>query len=111
MEIKEENRTEFEMHNGFAQDSISTKYDELCSNYEEVYTSVGWPDPDQCAQLCVDNGYDENSHVLDMGSGTGLVAQYLKDKTGHENSNIIGIDASDGMIKKAEEKGLYKDIR
>ena len=111
MEIKEENRGEFEMHNGFKQDSISTKYDELSKNYEEVYNSVGWPDPDQCAQLCVDYGYSESSHVLDMGSGTGLVAQYLKDKTGHNNLNVVGIDASEGMIKLAEDKGVYKEIR
>lgn len=110
MELKEENRSEYEMHGDFNQESISSKYDELSVNYEEVYNSVGWPDPDQCASLCVELGFDENSLVLDMGSGTGLVAQYIKDKTGLESINITGIDASEGMIKRATEKQIYKDI-
>ena len=111
MDFKDENREEFEMHNGFTQDSISSKYDELSANYEEVYATAGWPDPDQCAQLCIDNDYTDKSEVLDMGSGTGLVAQYLKEKTGLDNKNIIGIDASDGMIVKALDKGVYKEVR
>lgn len=51
IELKEEHRKEFEIHGDFSQDTISSKYDELSKNYEEVYTTVGWPDPDQCAQL------------------------------------------------------------
>lgn len=46
-----------------------------------------------------------------MGSGTGLVAQYLKNKTNFETIKIIGIDASEGMIKKAMDKGIYAEIR
>ena len=47
MEPKEENKAEYEIHGGFDQGTISTKYDELSRNYEEVYNSVGWPDPVQ----------------------------------------------------------------
>ena len=111
MELSEDNRNEFEMHNGFSQDSISDKYDELSRNYEEVYTTVGWPDPDQCAQQCAELGCTESSQILDMGSGTGLVAKYLKEKTELDSIDIIGIDASEGMIQKAQSKGIYKEIR
>lgn len=111
MEVTEENREEYEIHGGFNQDTISAKYDELCRNYEEVYNSVGWPDPVQCAEKSIEHGYTADSEVLDMGCGTGLVVDYLKEKTGTDTVKVVGIDASDGMIKKAEEKGIYTDIR
>ena len=111
MEVKEENKKEYEIHGGFDQATISDKYDELSRNYEEVYNSVGWPDPVQCAQQTIDNGFSADSEVLDMGCGTGLVADYLMEKAAVEDLKIIGIDASDGMIKKAQDKGHYKEIR
>mmetsp|Transcript_6941 Transcript_6941/g.7760 ORF Transcript_6941/g.7760 Transcript_6941/m.7760 type:complete len:221 (-) Transcript_6941:16-678(-) len=95
----------------FYQSTISNKYDELCKNYEEVYNSVGWPDPAQCAEQTIEYGYNADSEVLDMGCGTGLVADYLKDKAAVEAPKVVGIDASEGMIKRAEEKGLYSEIR
>jgi predicted TPR repeat methyltransferase len=111
MEIKEDTKKVFESHTGFTQDQISKQYDDLCGNYEEVYNGVGWPDPDNCAQQIVDNGFTEDKEVLDMGCGTGLVGQYLKDKTKYENLKVMGVDASDGMIKKAEEKKVYSEFR
>ncbi|CAI2376804.1 unnamed protein product [Moneuplotes crassus] len=111
MEVKEENKEEYEIHGDFSQDTISAKYDELCRNYEEVYNSVGWPDPVQCAEKAIENGFTGESHVLDMGCGTGLVVDYLKEKSGAETVNAIGIDASEGMLKKAKAKGLYSEIR
>jgi predicted TPR repeat methyltransferase len=107
----EETKKEYEIHGGFSQETISNKYDELSRNYEDVYNSVGWPDPVQCAEQTIANGYTEASEVLDMGCGTGLVAQYLKEKSGVETPKVIGIDASQGMIDKAEKKGVYTEIR
>jgi len=39
-----------------------------------------------------------------MGCGTGMVGQSLKKRGVHE---LLGIDASHGMLKIAEEKGCY----
>ena len=39
-----------------------------------------------------------------MGCGTGLVGQYLKE-AGFQN--IVGVDASTGMLEKAKEKDAY----
>jgi len=49
----------------------------------------------------------ETAKVLDMGCGTGLVGQYL-----HEYGfrTIVGVDASSGMLQKAQEKGVYTDL-
>ena len=45
-----------------------------------------------------------------MGCGTGMVAMHLKNISGVEKMNIIGMDASDGMIEKAKKKELYSEI-
>jgi len=49
----------------------------------------------------------EEVRVLDMGCGTGLVGQYLKEDG---FTNIDGQDASTEMLKKAEEKAAYKEL-
>jgi ubiquinone/menaquinone biosynthesis C-methylase UbiE len=111
MEINDKTKSEYESHGGFDQSTISSKYDELSNNYEEVYTSVGWPDPIQCAELTIEHGFNSESEVLDMGSGTGLVAVYLGEKSGIKDIKIIGLDASDGMIERASKKEIYKEFR
>lgn len=42
-----------------------------------------------------------------MGCGTGLVGKYLNDKG---FKNIVGIDASSGMLSKAAEKEVYSEL-
>lgn len=42
-----------------------------------------------------------------MGCGTGLVGQYLKERG---FKKIVGIDASKGMLEKAEVKGSYTEL-
>ena len=42
-----------------------------------------------------------------MGCGTGLVGHYLSE---YGFKNIVGIDASSGMIEKAASKGTYKEL-
>ena len=42
-----------------------------------------------------------------MGCGTGLAGQYPYDRGFR---NIIGVDASRGMLEKSKEKGVYSDL-
>lgn len=44
---------------------------------------------------------------MDMGCGTGLVGQYLKERG---FKAIVGIDASAGMIQKAQDKQVYSEL-
>ena len=46
--------------------------------------------------------------ILDMGCGTGVVANLLKE---HGFTNIEGADASDTFIRAAKASGAYKDAR
>lgn len=42
-----------------------------------------------------------------MGCGTGLVGYYLNEKG---FKNIVGVDASAGMLLKAKEKNVYTEL-
>ncbi|NHI94539.1 MAG: class I SAM-dependent methyltransferase [Candidatus Lokiarchaeota archaeon] len=53
---------------------------------------------DQLAEMCHVN---QNSHILEVGCGTGDNAFYLAEKFG---CKVIGIDVSDHMIQKARER-------
>ncbi|MCL5776024.1 methyltransferase domain-containing protein [Limibaculum sp. FT325] len=46
------------------------------------------------------------ARVLDLGCGTGLVAEALGAAAGY----IAGVDLSEGMLGVAEDKGLYDDL-
>lgn len=108
-ELTEAHKIEMAKHGNFAQDKIAEHYDELSSHYEEIYLRAGWHDPLKCAELakeCVKENAEASS-VLDMGCGTGLVGQYLKERG---FKNIVGVDASRGMLDKAQEKGSYTEL-
>jgi len=50
----------------------------------------------------------ENSTVLDFGCGTGNYTWAIKKVT---NANVFGVEPSDGMRKKAQEKGTEIEFR
>jgi predicted TPR repeat methyltransferase len=43
-----------------------------------------------------------------MGCGTGLVGQYLKER---RFVNVVGVDASSGMLEKAKDKNSYSELK
>lgn len=82
----------------------------MSSHYEQIYLRAGWHDPLKCAELakeCVGDAA-EASTVLDMGCGTGLVGHYLVERG---FKNIVGVDASAGMLEKAREKQAYTELQ
>lgn len=46
--------------------------------------------------------------VLDLGCGTGLVGEILNEK--FKFNNLVGLDASEDMLEKAKEKGIYSKL-
>ena len=64
--------------------------------------TVGWPDPEQTAIQVIEHGFNSTSKILDMGCGTGLVGGHIAHKSGSKDIQIDGIDASQGMLDKAE---------
>ena len=113
-ELTDAQREEMKKHAGFDQSNITEHYDNLSENYEAIYLKVGWPDPKKSCEM-VDQLYKnvkptkEECTILDMGCGTGLCGQYLVEM-GFTAANIVGVDASKGMLVKAEEKRAYREL-
>ena len=106
-ELTEQHKREMEKHANFSQETIATHYNEICTNYEDIYLRVGFHDPRKCADHVIANQCQfpdlavGDAEVLDLGCGTGLVGQYLHE-AGYRN--IIGVDASKGMLEECENK-------
>ena len=74
----------------------------LYSRRSQSYDSSDWHD--RMARLLVDYAnITAGSKVLDIATGTGMVAFYSASKVGLLGS-VIGIDISEGMIQKANSK-------
>jgi predicted TPR repeat methyltransferase len=97
-------------HGNFKQENIAEHYDELSNHYEDIYLMVGYHDPLKCAELTKEifGESTEDKQVLDMGCGTGLVGQYLKERG---FKHVVGVDASKGMLEKAKEKESYSELK
>ena len=108
-ELTEEHKKEMLKHSVYKKETIVEHYNELSENYEQVYLRAGWYDPLKCAELTTEMFGDEapTAHILDMGCGTGLVGHYLKERG---FKSIYGVDASQGMLEKANEKRVYTDL-
>ena len=94
---------------GFEYETIQETYDAVADQYEKIMVTMGHPDPEQCGEMALSLlGQDlTQMSALDMGCGTGMVGASLKARGVAE---IIGIDASAGMIEIAKQKGCYDQI-
>ena len=87
------------MYGHFTQDKISQEYDELSHNYDSLLVDiVGYLDPEQISTVIQEMNLIQNSKVLDIGCGTGLLGKNLKNLGFNE---VHGIDASNGMLSRA----------
>lgn len=88
----------------FSQHDIAEHYDEAAVHYDNMYLSMGYYDHIKCAELAEKYTPEEardQCAVFDMGCGTGLVGEVLQPKG---FNNIVGCDASPGILKHALAK-------
>lgn len=99
-------------------ESKNTIYDKWADTYEDYVKSIGYIGPKNFARfflnLCmrdriVNNIDSKKLRVLDFGCGTGLLGMNVF-KEFNSNIEIIGVDISDKMIEKAEDKKVYTSI-
>lgn len=89
-------------------------YKKWANTYETDLESIGCDSANHMAQLIgehLDQQGDQNSRelkLLDVGCGTGLVAQTLK--TNHPNISIIGCDITFEMMEIAKNKNFYSEL-
>jgi len=93
--------------------SSDTQKDQLYAGgiadaYEKVFKKdIGWHAPQRVAEIIARLTTDKTAKILDVGCGTGFVAEELRQK-GY--TNIFGIDASEEMIEIARRKDVYVGI-
>lgn len=86
---------------------LAERYDQMAQNYDDsIQDEWGWAPPEYIAEI-FSSYVAKNSRILDAGVGTGLVGEALV-KRGY--SDLFGIDISEGMMEKAREKRVYREL-
>jgi predicted TPR repeat methyltransferase len=85
---------------------LASRYDEWAEDYEDDMLSFGYAIPAVAAGF-VGRHVPVRGSVLDAGAGTGLFGSILS-VLGYED--LVGIDISERMLKKASEKDAYHGL-
>lgn len=85
---------------------LADSYDEWAQDYEDDMLSLGYSLPAVTAGF-VGRHVPPGGTVLDAGAGTGMFGGILR-VLGYEE--IVGIDISERMLQKANEKDAYRNL-
>jgi predicted TPR repeat methyltransferase len=88
-------------------DELIRTYDQWVANYDADMVSIGYANPAVAAGLVGRHVPAPDSRILDAGVGTGLFGEILA-VLGYRD--LSGIDMSDGMLAKARERGVYRNL-
>lgn len=84
-------------------------YDELAEKYDFILQDIcGYNDPDHVT-ICAKKYLKQDSKILDVGCGTGILADTLKKDGGF--TEFWGIDGSQKMLDLAVPKKLYHETK
>ena len=87
-------------------DAIADYYDDWAKSYDETLAAWDYQAPKDAAALLAPH-LAPKAHILDVGCGTGLVADAL---SRFGNFHIDGIDISAESLKLAEARGGYEKL-
>ncbi len=82
-------------------------YDDWADEYEQHMKNVGYTHPAMVAAMVARHVAPTEERVLDAGAGTGVLGEIL---TALGYPNIVGLDASEGMLKIASLKNNYLEL-
>jgi SAM-dependent methyltransferase len=86
---------------------LSDAYDEWASTYDSDMGEVGYRHPAIALGLLTRHVPAGSAPLLDAGAGTGLVGELLG-TVGYPA--VDGLDASEGMLSVARQKGVYREL-
>lgn len=107
MSDKLEKRLDAVYQSGGDREKLDRAYDDWARDYDQDLWASGNPYIALMAGMAGRYIRDRNARILDSGCGTGNMAQVLR-LIGY--ANIVGIDASDGMLAAAHAKGCYVEL-
>lgn len=82
-------------------------YDDWAESYDADLRAARYATPDRVAQALRSAGADPEKPLLDFGCGTGLSGEALAEAG---FTTIDGVDVSDGMLRVARRKGVYRAL-
>lgn len=83
-------------------------YRDWAETYDSEFAAPrGYIYPARIAEIFSQLASENHQPILDVGAGTGLVAEAL---TVHTSAPIDGIDISEEMLKVSETKGVYRQL-
>ncbi|XP_046864480.1 methyltransferase-like protein 27 isoform X2 [Xenia sp. Carnegie-2017] len=94
------------------QEDVVNLYSKWAATYEKVAHDNCYQGPvvaaEQLHETLIKHNYNQDTEILDLGCGTGLVGEHLY-KLGYKN--VDGIDFSEEMLKLSEAKGVYRSLK
>lgn len=94
--------------NAHSTDALMSVYDDWAERYEtELLDDWGYTSPQIAVALLQRYFNVDGASVLDAGCGTGLVGELL---AGAGVKELSGVDYSQGMLDKANDKGVYQSL-
>lgn len=91
-----------------SQEQTLTHYSSWAKSYDEEVSRDGqYAQPRRVAEALTALGVDKNSTILDVGCGTGLSGEALKEAG---FTLIDGCDFSPEMLEKASAKSIYRNL-
>lgn len=88
-------------------DALADRFSKIAEQYDDKHDSDEKTIYNRCASLVVDHANPGSDDVvLDLGTGTGLIALALAEDAGH----VVGRDISDGMIEQARSKAAERGL-
>jgi predicted TPR repeat methyltransferase len=83
------------------------RYDEWSATYDADMRDVGYMNSSVAAALVGRYVPTPGARLLDAGVGTGALGEILA-AVGY--TDLVGIDISDGMLARARERGVYREL-
>ncbi|MCY4430454.1 MAG: class I SAM-dependent methyltransferase [Rhodospirillales bacterium] len=83
-------------------------YDDWAESYDADVSSGGYNYAPLAAGLCGRHVAQGDTPILDAGCGSGFIGATLA-SLGY--ANLVGVDLSEGMLRVAARKGVYRDLR
>ncbi|WP_416899641.1 MAG: class I SAM-dependent DNA methyltransferase [Minwuia sp.] len=87
---------------------LSESYNQWAESYDADLAAMGYRYPFMITGTLGRYVARLDAEILDAGCGSGMIGEALY-LVGYRN--LSGIDISDGMLTRAAEKGVYKDLR
>ncbi|UPM44464.1 class I SAM-dependent methyltransferase [Halocatena salina] len=87
---------------------LADRFSQMADHYDEKHDSEEKWMYNACASLVIEHADPRpNDVVLDLGTGTGLIALALAEDASH----VVGRDISEGMIEKAQAKAADRGMK